>query len=101
MAAQIAGASLLIGYVLTVAVSASAGMSALMAINPANLGVVANDVMMGTSALIYRPHFWDIIQQSKATLPLMAIAFIAVMNLRGIKESGKLFAIPTLDFLFA
>ena len=32
-------------------------------------------------------------------LTLLAIAFIATANLRGVKESGRLFAIPTYGFI--
>ena len=74
LAAQTAGASLLIDYVLTVAVSVSAGISAITSAFPA-----------------LDPH--------RAALALLVMAFIAVMNLRGIKESGALFAVPTYGFV--
>ncbi len=75
MAALTAGASLLIDYVLTVAVSVSSGIAAITAAIPALAG-------------------YNVI------LTLLAIAFIAMANLRGVKESGRLFAIPTYGFLF-
>ena len=74
MAAQTAGASLLIDYVLTVAVSVSSGIAAITAAIPALDG-------------------YNVI------LTLLAIAFIAMANLRGVKESGRLFAIPTYGFI--
>ncbi|WP_306590743.1 APC family permease [Geothrix sp. 21YS21S-4] len=69
-----AGASLLIDYVLTVAVSASSGAAALTAALPALAG-------------------------HNVSLTLLAIGFIALLNLRGLKESGGFFAIPTYGFL--
>jgi len=74
MAALTAGASLLIDYVLTVAVSVSSGIAAITAAVPALSG-------------------YNVI------LTLLAIAFIAMANLRGVKESGQFFAIPTYGFL--
>jgi amino acid transporter len=74
VAAQTAGASLLIDYVLTVSVSVSSGVAAITAAVPALEG-------------------YNVI------LTLLAIAFIAMANLRGVKESGRLFAIPTYGFI--
>jgi amino acid transporter len=73
-AAQTAGASLLIDYILTVAVSVSSGIAAITAALPA---------LRGYNVL----------------LTLLAIAFVATANLRGVKESGALFSIPTYGFL--
>lgn len=68
--ALIAAGALMIDYILTVAVSVAAGIAAL------------------TSAIpILFPH--------REALGLTAILFIIVMNLRGVRESGKFFAIPT------
>lgn len=65
-----AAAALMIDYVLTVAVSVAAGIAAI------------------TSAIpMLFPH--------REALGLVAILFIMVMNLRGVRESGKFFAIPT------
>lgn len=69
-----AAASLLIDYVLTVAVSVSAGVAAL------------------TSA------FPDLTPY-RIDIALIIIAFITLMNLRGVKESGTFFAIPTYAFI--
>ena len=74
VAAQTAGASLLIDYILTVAVSVSAGISAITSAFPA-------------------------LQAHRVALALLVIAFIAMMNLRGVKESGAFFAVPTYGFV--
>jgi amino acid transporter len=72
--AQVAGASLLVDYILTVAVSASAGTAAL------------------TSA-------FDGLAQYRVPISLFFIAVIAWGNLRGVRESGRIFAIPTYFFM--
>jgi amino acid transporter len=66
----IGAAALMIDYVLTVAVSVAAGIAAL------------------TSAV---PSLFE----HRVALGLTAIIFIVVMNLRGVRESGKFFAFPT------
>jgi len=68
--ALIAAAALMIDYVLTVAVSVAAGIAALTSAVP--------------SLFAHRE-----------ALGLGAIIFIIVMNLRGVRESGKFFAVPT------
>ena len=70
----IAAAALLIDYVLTVAVSISAGIDAL------------------TSA-------FPLLQPVSVVLCLLCTLFIMVVNLRGVKESGQLFMIPTYAFV--
>jgi amino acid transporter len=72
--AQVAGASLLTDYILTVAVSSAAGTAALV------------------SAFSGLKPF---------TVPIACffIALIAFGNLRGVKESGKVFAVPTYFFI--
>jgi amino acid transporter len=72
--AQVAGVSLLTDYILTVAVSTAAGTDALTSAIPA---------LAGYHVLI----------------ALGFIAIIAYGNLRGVKESGKLFALPTYFFI--
>jgi amino acid transporter len=74
MAAQTAGASLLIDYILTVAVSVSSGVTAITSAFP-----------------VMEPH--------RVALALLIIAFIGLMNLRGVKESGAVFAVPTYGFV--
>lgn len=73
-AGQIAGASLLIDYVLTVAVSISSGVAAIISWQPAA-------------------------KQYAVPIGLAAIAVLMVANLRGAKESGALFAIPTYTYV--
>lgn len=70
----VAAAALLIDYVLTVAVSVAAGVAAV------------------TSAL---PALFP----SRVGLCLLAVGGVATANLRGIRESGKLFAAPTYLFV--
>jgi amino acid transporter len=72
----IAGASLLVDYILTVAVSISAGVAAIISL-PAFRGLAHQRVFLG----------------------LVLIALITVANLRGIKESGTLFAFPTYLYI--
>ncbi len=74
--AQVAGAALLTDYILTVAVSISAGVAALFS------------VFQGL-------YVW------RVPLALAFIALIAWGNLRGVKESGRIFAVPTYAFLLA
>ncbi len=71
-----AAAALLTDYVLTVAVSVAAGMAAL------------------TSA-------FPVLQEHRTALCLGAIAFLSLMNLRGIRESSTVFAIPTYAFILS
>lgn len=70
----IAGASLLVDYILTVAVSISAGTAAV------------------TSAL---PE----VMKYRVEIALFFVAVLAIANLRGVKESGALFAVPTYSFV--
>ena len=75
----IAGASLLVDYVLTVSVSIAAGVAAI------------------TSAVQGTHYAW--LNDHKVILCLAFIAFIAIANLRGVRESGALFATPTYVFV--
>lgn len=72
--AQVAGVSLLIDYVLTVAVSTSAGTAALVSAAP-----------------VFKP--WTV------PITLFFIAIVAYGNLRGVRESGRLFSVPTYMFM--
>jgi len=74
LAAQTAGAALLTDYILTVAASVSSGVAAITSAAPA-LG------------------------DHNVLITVVAIAFIAVLNLRGVKESGAFFAVPTYGFV--
>ena len=70
----VAGGALLVDYVLTVAVSVAAGVAALTSAFPALFG---HRVLLG----------------------VLFIVIIATANLRGIRESGALFALPTYLFI--
>jgi amino acid transporter len=78
-AGLVAGASLLVDYVLTVAVSIAAGVAAI------------TSMVQGTR------YAW--LDEHKVLLCLIFIALIAIANLRGVRESGALFAAPTYAFL--
>jgi amino acid transporter len=78
-AGLVAGASLLVDYVLTVSVSIAAGVAAI------------TSMMQGTNFAWLNNH--------KVLLCLICIAFIAVANLRGVRESGAIFAAPTYAFV--
>ncbi len=74
-AGLIAAAALLIDYVLTVAVSVTAGVRAV------------------TSAFPF-------LYEHSVGLSLISVAIIAIMNLRGVRESATAFALPTYAFIF-
>jgi amino acid transporter len=76
MPSLIAGASLLVDYILTVAVSISAGVAAIISI-PALRNLA----------------------DYRVELALLLIVIITVANLRGIKESGRIFAVPTYIYI--
>ncbi len=71
-----AGAALLIDYVLTVAVSIAAGVAAIVSAFP-----------------VLEPH--------RVGLCLGFILLLTLANLRGLKESGSVFMVPTYAFLIA
>lgn len=70
----VAAASLLTDYILTVAVSIAAGVAAIVSLDAA---LAPHAVAMGVGA----------------------VAFVAIANLRGVRESGALFAPPTYLFI--
>ncbi len=72
--AQIAGAALLISYTITVAVSVAAGSDAITSAVPGLRGVVV-------------------------PMSLAFVILIAYGNLRGFREAGRVFAIPTYFFI--
>jgi amino acid transporter len=74
----VAGASLLVDYILTVAVSISAGVGAIVSL-PAFRGLAHHRVALG----------------------LALILLITVANLRGLKESGLVFAFPTYTYIIS
>lgn len=74
MPSLFAGSALLIDYILTVSVSVSAGVRAITSAVP---GLIPYSVL----------------------LALVAIALLTWINLRGVRESGTIFAIPTYLFV--
>ncbi len=72
----LAAAALLIDYVLTVSVSIVAGVDAIVSAAPA-------------------------LAAAKVQVAIGFVAFVTLMNLRGTKESGTLFAIPTYGFVLS
>jgi len=74
LAGLTAGAALLIDYTLTVAVSVSAGVAAI------------------TSA-------FPVLYPERVLISVLVVAIIAVANLRGVRESGRLFVLPTYLFI--
>jgi len=74
LAAQVAGAALLSDYILTVSVSVSSGAAQLASAFPA-------------------------LYEYRVALAVSLVAFVMFVNLRGVKESGTIFAVPTYCFL--
>jgi amino acid transporter len=74
--AQVAGIALLTDYVLTVAVSTAAGVAAIYSYVPA-------------------------LEPFRVELSIAFVLLIAYVNLRGVKESGRVFAVPTYGFILA
>ncbi len=75
--AQIASVALMIDYVVTVAVQAAAGVSAIVSIFPsAHLGA------------------WTV-----TTITIGVVLLLAYGNLRGVREAGRAFAFPTYFFV--
>ncbi|HSJ90266.1 MAG TPA: APC family permease [Anaerolineales bacterium] len=72
--AQVAGAALLLDYTLTVAVSVSSGVAQIVSAYP-TLG------------------------NYRVVLAVAAVILVMLVNLRGVKESGMVFAIPTYFFV--
>ncbi|HXQ27649.1 MAG TPA: APC family permease, partial [Gemmatimonadales bacterium] len=70
----VAAAALLVDYVLTVTVSVAAGVDAITSAFPVTLPF-------------------------RVTMGLIAIAIVALGNLRGVRESGALFSVPTYFFI--
>jgi amino acid transporter len=77
----VAAGALLVDYVLTVSVSISAGVAAI------------TSAAQGTS--------WAWLNDHRIFLCLALITLIAFANLRGVRESGALFAGPTYSFVFS
>ncbi len=73
-AGLIAAAALLVDYVLTVSVSVAAGVAAITSAIPG-------------------------LREHKIVLGVVCVAIIAGANVRGVRESGRLFAVPTYVFI--
>ncbi len=73
--AQVAGAALLISYTITVAVSVAAGADAIISAVPS---IPAHDAL---------------------PMSVVFVVLLAFGNLRGIREAGKFFALPTYFFI--
>ncbi len=73
--AQVTGAALLTDYILTVAVSISAGVANVVSVVPT-------------------------LEPFRIEITVGIIVFMTLINLRGVKESARLFSIPTYFFLF-
>lgn len=78
MPSLVAGASLLLDYILTVAVSISSGVAAILSI----------------------PTFHDL-KDLRVPMCIGLVVLVTLANLRGIKESGTAFAIPTYVYIVA
>ncbi len=76
LAGLIAAASLLIDYVLTVSVSVASGVQNLASLFSSGLS---------TPTIV--------------TIDVVLVIFITIVNLRGVRESGSIFAIPTYIFI--
>ncbi|MEA2452720.1 MAG: hypothetical protein QOG04_1430 [Actinomycetota bacterium] len=73
-AGLLAASALLLDYILTVSVSITAGTDAIVSAAPG-------------------------LEDMKVLLAMLFIVFVTLMNLRGVKESGSIFAIPTYGFV--
>jgi amino acid transporter len=74
--AQVAGSALLMDYILTVAVSISSGVAQIVSAYPA-------------------------LDRYRVHMAVAAVFLIMLVNMRGVKESGTAFAIPTYFFVAA
>jgi len=74
LAAQVAGAALLMDYILTVSVSISSGVAQLTSAFPPLFG-------------------------HRVAIGVLLVGFVMFVNLRGVKESGFVFALPTYFFV--
>jgi amino acid transporter len=78
MPSLVAGASLLVDYILTVAVSISSGVAAIISI----------------------PTFHDL-ESVRVPMCIGLLIVVTLANLRGVKESGRAFAVPTYVYIVA
>ena len=73
--ALVAGSALLIDYILTVAVSIAAAVAAIVSAVPQ-------------------------LHEGRIALGIALVALVTLLNLRGVRESGSIFAVPTYLFIF-
>ena len=76
LAGLTAGAALLTDYILTVSVSTAAGVAAITSAFPA-------------------------LFEQRVAIMVAVVVFMTLMNLRGIRESGRAFAVPTYIYVFS
>jgi amino acid transporter len=76
MASLLASSALIIDYILTVAVSISSSTAALVSAFPS-------------------------LEDHKVLISLLCVAFITLVNLRGVREASKIFGLPTYIFIFS
>lgn len=76
LAGQITGAALFVDYVLTVAVSVASGVAAITSAVPA-------------------------LYEHRVALGVACIAFVTWANLRGVRESARMFMVPTYGFILS
>ncbi|MEP6775138.1 MAG: APC family permease [Chloroflexota bacterium] len=74
LAGLTAASSILIGYILTVAVSVAAGVAALYSLYPS-------------------------VREYRVEICMGMVVFITIANLRGLREAGNIFAVPTYLFI--
>jgi amino acid transporter len=74
LSAQVAGAALLTDYILTVAVSVSSGLAQIVSAIPA-------------------------LYEYRVSIAVGLVVFVMLINLRGVRESGLTFAIPSYFFI--
>jgi len=75
-ASLLASSALIIDYILTVAVSISSSTAALVSAFPS-------------------------LESYKILISLLCVAFITLINLRGVREASKIFGLPTYIFIFS
>jgi amino acid transporter len=82
MPGMIAASSLMVDYVMTVAVSVASGVSAILAAFPS----IAGDQTLHPD-------------RNRVLICVAVIILVGLANLRGLRESGRLFAVPTYAFV--
>ena len=80
LVAQVAAVALMLDYIVTVAVQSAAGTYAL-------------------ASAFYGTHWFDVLQSHQLEITVVVVLILFYGNLRGIREAGRVFALPT--YLFA